>query len=62
MVFPSYEELLDAIGEVVTSIESVTLIVMFEHWNGCLRTMVITIHKLPVGSFTFSHVCQEPSC
>jgi hypothetical protein len=22
-------------------------------WNGCLRIMVITIHKLPVGSFTF---------
>jgi hypothetical protein len=22
-------------------------------WNGCLRTMVITIHKLPVDSFTF---------
>jgi hypothetical protein len=22
-------------------------------WNGCLRTMVITIYRLPVGSFTF---------
>jgi hypothetical protein len=22
-------------------------------WNGCLRTMVIIIYKLPVGSFTF---------
>jgi hypothetical protein len=22
-------------------------------WNGCLRTMVITIHKLRVASFTF---------
>jgi hypothetical protein len=22
-------------------------------WNGCLRTIVITIHKPPVGSFTF---------
>jgi hypothetical protein len=22
-------------------------------WNGCVRTMVIPIHKLPVGSFTF---------
>jgi hypothetical protein len=22
-------------------------------WNGCLRAMVITIHKLPAGSFTF---------
>jgi hypothetical protein len=22
-------------------------------WNGCLRTMVIIIHKLPVSSFTF---------
>jgi hypothetical protein len=22
-------------------------------WNRCLRTMVITIHKSPVGSFTF---------
>jgi hypothetical protein len=49
----SYEELLDAIGEVVTGIESETLTAVFEHWNGCLRTMVITIHKVPVGSFTF---------
>jgi histone-lysine N-methyltransferase SETMAR len=32
MVFPSYEELLDAIGEVVTSIESETLTDVFEHW------------------------------
>jgi aromatic ring-opening dioxygenase catalytic subunit (LigB family) len=32
MVFPSYEELLDAIGEVVIDIESETLIVVFEHW------------------------------
>jgi transposase len=32
MVFPSYEELLDAIGEVVTGIESETLIAVFEHW------------------------------
>jgi transposase len=31
MVFPSYEELLDAIGEVVTSIESETLTAVFEH-------------------------------
>jgi hypothetical protein len=32
MVFPSYEELLDAIGEVVTCIESGTLTAVFEHW------------------------------
>jgi hypothetical protein len=32
MVFLSYEELLDAIGEVVTGIESETLTAMFEHW------------------------------
>jgi histone-lysine N-methyltransferase SETMAR len=31
MVFPSYQELLDAIGEVVTSIESETLTAVFEH-------------------------------
>jgi histone-lysine N-methyltransferase SETMAR len=31
MVFPSYEELLDAIGEVVTGIESETLTAVFEH-------------------------------
>jgi transposase len=31
-VFPSYEELLDAISEVVTRIESETLTVVFEHW------------------------------
>jgi hypothetical protein len=32
MVFPSYEELLDAIGEVVTGIESETVTALFEHW------------------------------
>jgi transposase len=32
MVFPSYEELLDAIGKVVTGIESETLTAVFEHW------------------------------
>jgi hypothetical protein len=31
MVFPSYEELLDAIGEVVIGIESETLTAVFEH-------------------------------
>jgi hypothetical protein len=32
MVFPSHEELLDAIDEVVTSIESETWTVVFQHW------------------------------
>jgi hypothetical protein len=32
MVFPSHEELLDAIGEVVTGLESETLTAVFEHW------------------------------
>jgi transposase len=32
MVFPSYEELFDAIGEVVTGTESETLTDVFEHW------------------------------
>jgi exonuclease VII small subunit len=32
MVFPSYEELLDAIDEVVTAIESEILTAVFEHW------------------------------
>jgi hypothetical protein len=32
MVFPSYEELLNAIGEVVTGIESETLTAAFEQW------------------------------
>jgi hypothetical protein len=32
MVFLSHEELLDAIGEVVTGIESATLTAVFEHW------------------------------
>jgi hypothetical protein len=32
MVFPSYEELLHAIGEVVTDIESETLTAVFKHW------------------------------
>jgi transposase len=31
MVFPSYEELLDAVGEVVTGIELETLTAVFEH-------------------------------
>jgi hypothetical protein len=31
-MFPSCKELLDAIGEVVTGIESEALTVMFEHW------------------------------
>jgi hypothetical protein len=31
MMFPSYEELLDSIGEVVTGIELETLTVVFEH-------------------------------
>jgi transposase len=31
-VFPSYEELLDAISEVVTGIESETLTAGSEHW------------------------------
>jgi hypothetical protein len=37
MVFPSYEELLGAIGEVVTGIEPETLTAMFEHWMERLR-------------------------
>jgi transposase len=32
MVFPLYEELMDAISEVVTGIESETLNAVFEHW------------------------------
>jgi histone-lysine N-methyltransferase SETMAR len=32
MVFPSYKEFLDAIGEVMTGIESETLTAVFEHW------------------------------
>jgi hypothetical protein len=32
MVFPSYEELLDAIGEVVTGIESETLTAVLGYW------------------------------
>jgi histone-lysine N-methyltransferase SETMAR len=39
MVFPSYEELLDAIGEVVTGIESETLTAVFEHWMERLKWM-----------------------
>jgi hypothetical protein len=31
MAFPSHEELLDAIGEMVTGIESETLTAVFEH-------------------------------
>jgi transposase len=37
MVFPSYEELLDAISEVVTCIESETLTAVFEHWMERLK-------------------------
>jgi hypothetical protein len=32
MVFPSYEESLDAFGEVVTGIESENLTAVFEYW------------------------------
>jgi hypothetical protein len=32
MVFPSYEELLNALGEVVTGTESETLTAVLEHW------------------------------
>jgi hypothetical protein len=32
MAFPSYEELLDAIGEVMTRIELATLTAVFDHW------------------------------
>jgi histone-lysine N-methyltransferase SETMAR len=39
MVFPSYEELLDAIGKVVTGIESETLTAAFEHWMERLEWM-----------------------
>jgi hypothetical protein len=56
-VFPSYEELLDAIGEVVTASSRrlwlPCLNTGWRDWNGCLKPMVIIIHKLPVGSFTF---------
>jgi hypothetical protein len=39
MIFPSYEELLDAIGEVMTGIESETLTAVFEHWMEKLEWM-----------------------
>jgi transposase len=43
MVLPSYEEAPEAIGEVVTGIESETLNAVFEHWmevwNRCLKTI-----------------------
>jgi hypothetical protein len=39
MVFLSYEELLDAIGEVVTSIKLETLSAVFEHWTKRLEWM-----------------------
>jgi hypothetical protein len=32
MMFPSYEELLDVIGQVVTGIESEIFTAVFEHW------------------------------
>jgi hypothetical protein len=32
MVFPSYEEVLDSIGEMVPGIESETLTAVYEHW------------------------------
>jgi hypothetical protein len=37
MVFPSYEELLDAIDEMVTGIEAETSTVVFEHWMESLE-------------------------
>jgi hypothetical protein len=57
MVFPSYKELLDAIRDVVTASSRRRRLPClnsgWRDWNGCLRTMVITIYKLPVGSFAF---------
>jgi hypothetical protein len=35
--FQSHEELLDALGEVVTGIESETLTAVFEHWMERLK-------------------------
>jgi hypothetical protein len=37
MLFLSYEELLGAIGEVVTSVELETLTALFEHWMERLK-------------------------
>jgi hypothetical protein len=37
MVFPSYEELFEAIGKMVTGIESETLTAVFEHWMARLE-------------------------
>jgi hypothetical protein len=37
MLFPSCEELLDAIGEVVTGIKPETLTAVFEHWTERLK-------------------------
>jgi transposase len=39
MLFPLYEELLDAISEVVAGIESETLTAVFEHWMERLEWM-----------------------
>jgi hypothetical protein len=39
MMFSSSKELLDAIGEVVTGIESETLAAVFEHWMERLEWM-----------------------
>jgi hypothetical protein len=39
MIFPSYEELVGAIGEVVTGIESESLTAVFEHWMEKLEWM-----------------------
>jgi transposase len=39
MVFPSYKELLDAIGEVVTGVESEILTAVFEHWMERLESV-----------------------
>jgi hypothetical protein len=39
MVFPSYDALLDAIGEMVTGVESETSTAMFGHWMERLEWM-----------------------
>jgi hypothetical protein len=66
MMFPSYQELLDAIGEVVIGIESETLTAVFEHWMERLELVSQNNGDYSINYqlayLLFSNVYQEPSC
>jgi hypothetical protein len=51
MVFPSYEELLDEIGQVATGIKSEILTTVFEHWMERLEWVSRAASTAPITAF-----------